>query len=316
LVLDQDFNTYQNRRAWDGADPFDFYLYNQNGAADWTWAEILTLIQTALGTGSIILDTESAFAWPVTYNPRNIIGKGVSAGKVLAQLLRQVHAFLVVDFTCAGTGRYTICQVKAGLSSVPPYTELETLARQYATEGGRVYLNPKVVKADELKVAFSQADHWDAANYDRVKIVDGKLGIGGTGKEILFDLPYAASGLTGWDNLTLLEDIATDQGTRYEASFANAEWWLDYTFVGIHIQPLIKLSAIIHEITWQSTEQGVFTRVKAFRPRSSEDKLPDDALFSYENYWLPFIPNGDVDCQTLVWDGTHNRWYAGPARLM
>ena len=272
LQLEQDYNTYPEHRITEVVDETrDYVLENLNVDVEYTWTQIVADIETALG---ITID-ETDITWPTDWAPRNVIGKGIAAAEVLQRLLEETSLYLAVDIRATGADRYTLHTL--GDSDVAELAEITTTVAAGGVQGGETKLNPYVRQGATFKVAFGEMYAGS-----RVSLETGEAGMVGLGTDVTRN-PYASIHTAGgYVNEADLQAIAADLGDRYNASFTNT--WFDYLLAGIH---LYVTSKTIHEVTWQSTARGAFTRIRAFRPYDVTQMDQKHTLFAYGKYLLP-----------------------------
>lgn len=277
----EDWNTYQSsRRILDGGTPQDFEWENTDSGTPWTWTEILTSIATDLSVTidvSEITDrTGRAYA-----KPRNIRGLNVPLNKVLDQVLYQMGAYLVFDYSNA-TSTYILYPigytevandddllVNNADGSPPGYVD-------YIHQSRVITINPLVAKSASASLRVASNPMRDSGAL--LKDYGSATSIGGTG-EYQIPGPYAIAFLSDntKENATLLGNIGNELTAEYKLSFANT--WRDIIFS--NTLPFTMNSAV-HEIWWTSNAQGAFTRVLSYRPRGLY--VPKDTLYQYDKY--------------------------------
>jgi hypothetical protein len=279
-IMTADYNTYKSdrhERVVVGEED-DYLLENLNADVEWTWAEIIIDIETALALAVPFLRLN--FTWPVR-SPRNVVAKGRSAPEVLQYLLEECHAYLAADFSQAGTPVYYICPV-GGVEDEVEVAALEGAKSSRLIRGEQVYINPYCMKSAVANVLFSQDP--TLASGVREESYQGADKIGGTGTKSI-PSPYAVYRNESGDilNQGLLEAWGNEIAGEYKSSFANT--WRDASFAGIlnwH------LGRTFHEITWQSTSAGAFTRIRSFRPHEDvKTATAWDRLFAHGDYLIP-----------------------------
>lgn len=258
-----DYNTYKTDRT---TGTGEFELENLNAGSEWTFTEIRDALKTVLGITTLNL-------LPPTRTPRNLIGKNVPGSDIVRRFLISLQAYLTVDL-----------QVTPHVYDILPIGEAEAagdilLLTQYANyihKSSTIQLNPKVQKGLAVKM-LSPANPDDAPG--RLLTYGNGSATGGTGSHFV---PSAYAVFGNEENSAALGTIGDEIAQEYADSYANV--WRNSIYAGI--LPF-KLNRAIHEIIWQSTAQGAFTRIRSFRPREeSNGQDLQDTLFTYYRYLL------------------------------
>jgi len=286
----------------------------------WKWHEILAAIKVpGKWDTSHLLKKEGTAEQKkevdVRREPRNILGRGIYPGDVLARVLWDLQAFIVpvymdnvldddtMHLDVLDTQIYKF--YKLGLTTKLPSGDdtakiFEWAEPYYYSGDPGVWVNPLLT----LPGAVFSAVSTDGTNHERagqrveenmlmteylIQEVDypGEAPFSGAHASQRLWSPYAeTSGGTNNDpdGDDTLQSWTAEQAIDYAKSFLHK--WRDITYTGILQMPLCQE---IHEVIWKSTAEGNFTRVKSYIPR--QDKENQDKSTSTFHIKQQ-IPNG------------------------
>ncbi len=265
----QDYNTYKASR--EGID--DFVLTNTNADNNdepWTFSELVTELKTLTGASDLILNGTDFSSYPAR-EPRQIIGCNIPVYKIVQQLLENLNAFLTVNLNDSGNVTYELYRL--GLIETPQdIVQLGTYAPMLK-EKRTIELNATIQHGATIKMVAAAED---VLNSDlRSRLYGSATMVGGTGDELVSSI-YAVLG--DEKNLTELETIGDEISQEHADSFANT--WRNEIYTGLIP---FKLNRAVHSVRWLFSGGGIYTHIKAFRPRSNPTKLRDN-LFHYSRF--------------------------------
>jgi len=317
ILGDADYNTYQQDLSLSTdiifGDPLlfenelDYELANLNGTDQWTFEEIIDALEVLLTAGmghdvNIALGTDQR--WPGTgtagspvaaadqiWKPRHILGKNIPVSQILAELLRQMHFYMVWDWAeddAPDTEYFKLYPIGA--------TAIAT-DKLGADVGAIAYRSSNVViehpETNQLPASVKMlAPKKAAESEDHYTVAASVAGIGGFGIERI-PIPhaafYSADGVL--QNTLFLAALGELIGNVYKDSFGIIWKHMSYK----RPVPLVP-NSYVQEILWISNAQGARTEIKSYRPALEEYDLKP-SIHTRDQFWAG---TGGVGAQ-LVW---------------